>query len=61
MGHRRFEMTDMPETETEWRERLSPERYQVLRQGATERAFSGAYWDEKASGVYRCERSSSLL
>ena len=47
-------MTDMPKTESEWRERLTPEQYQVLRQGGTERAFSGRYWDEKAPGVYRC-------
>ncbi|HEU4895681.1 MAG TPA: peptide-methionine (R)-S-oxide reductase MsrB [Acidimicrobiia bacterium] len=47
-------MTDMPQTESEWREKLSPEQYQVLRQGATERAFTGKYWDAKARGVYRC-------
>lgn len=47
-------MTDMPQTESEWREKLSPEQYQVLRQGATERAFTGKYWDSKAKGVYRC-------
>jgi len=47
-------MTDMPNTESEWRETLSPEQYQVLRQGGTERPFTGKYWDSKAEGVYRC-------
>ena len=47
-------MTDMPKTESEWRKKLDPEKYQVLRQGATERAFTGKYWDSKADGVYRC-------
>jgi len=47
-------MTDMPQTESEWREKLSPEQYQVLRQGGTERAFSGEYWDAKTDGTYRC-------
>lgn len=47
-------MADMPQTETEWKERLSPEQYDVLRRGGTERAFTGQYWDAKAEGVYRC-------
>lgn len=47
-------MNDMPKTEAEWRAKLDPEQYQVLRQGATERAFTGKYWDSKATGVYRC-------
>lgn len=47
-------MTDMPQTESEWREKLTPEQYQVLRQAGTERPFTGKYWDSKAKGVYRC-------
>lgn len=47
-------MSDMPQTEAEWREKLTPERYQVLRQGGTEPAFTGKYWDTKADGTYRC-------
>lgn len=41
-------------SDAEWRERLSPEQYQVLRQGGTERAFTGAYEKNKASGEYHC-------
>ncbi|HEX9848427.1 MAG TPA: peptide-methionine (R)-S-oxide reductase MsrB [Acidimicrobiia bacterium] len=47
-------MTDMPQTESEWKKKLSSEQYQVLREGATERAFTGKYWDAKTEGVYRC-------
>jgi len=47
-------MTDVPQTEAEWREKLTPEQYRVLRQGDTERAFTGRYWDSKAKGVYKC-------
>ncbi len=47
-------MTDMPQNEAEWKDKLSPEQYQVLRQGGTERAFTGKYWDSKVPGVYRC-------
>ena len=41
-------------SEQEWRERLTPDQFAVLRQQATERAFTGAYWDAKEPGVYRC-------
>jgi peptide-methionine (R)-S-oxide reductase len=41
-------------TDAEWREILTPAQYEVTRRKGTEPAFSGAYWDTKSPGVYRC-------
>ena len=41
-------------TPEEWKASLTPEQYQVARCGGTERAFTGAYWNNKATGMYHC-------
>jgi peptide-methionine (R)-S-oxide reductase len=41
-------------SEEEWRERLSPEQYAVLRRKGTERPFTGRYVHSKEDGIYRC-------
>jgi peptide-methionine (R)-S-oxide reductase len=48
-------MSDPKEmTEAEWREKLTPEQFQVLRQKGTERAFTGKFWATKTPGTYHC-------
>jgi peptide-methionine (R)-S-oxide reductase len=54
-------MSDHVVNEDELRERLTPEQYAVTRQGATEPAFTGAYWDHHEPGVYRCVCCGSEL
>jgi peptide-methionine (R)-S-oxide reductase len=49
------QMTDKIElSEAEWREKLTPEQYAVLRQAGTERAFTGKYDKNKQPGMYTC-------
>jgi len=38
----------------EWMQSLTPDQYQVARCGGTERAFTGAYWNNKKTGMYHC-------
>ena len=41
-------------TESEWRDRLDDQQYQVTRCSGTERPFTGKYWDCKDAGTYKC-------
>lgn len=53
--------TKIEKTDAQWREELTPEQYEVLRRGATERPFTGHYWDVHDDGVYRCAACGTEL
>jgi peptide-methionine (R)-S-oxide reductase len=53
--------TKVTKSDAEWREELSPEQYDVLRQKGTERPFTGVYHDCKDPGVYRCAACGTEL
>ena len=48
-------------SETEWRKRLTPEQFHVLREKGTERAFTGALVNNHADGMYHCAACSAPL
>lgn len=48
-------------SEEQWRQRLSSTQYRVTRKKGTEPAFTGAYWDSKEQGVYRCSACGQPL
>jgi len=54
-------MEKVDRTEAQWREQLSPKEYAVLRQSATEPAFTGEYTDTDTVGVYRCRACGAEL
>jgi len=41
-------------SESEWKQSLTPEQYEVARRKKTERPFTGAYWDHYEKGEYLC-------
>src|SRR5215210_7877397 len=53
--------TKIQKSESEWREELTPEQFDILRNKGTERPFTGAYVDTKDDGMYRCGACNAPL
>jgi peptide-methionine (R)-S-oxide reductase len=51
----------LKKTDEEWRQELTPEQYQILREKGTERAFTGQYWNNHEDGTYLCAACGNEL
>ena len=51
----------MPKTEDEWKKKLTPQQYHILREKGTEPAFTGKYYNSKKEGVYKCAACGNEL
>lgn len=51
----------MPKTEAEWKAKLNPEQYEVLREKGTERPYTGEYWKHFEKGTYVCAACNNPL
>ena len=47
-------MAKVTKSDDEWRSQMTEAEYAVMREAATERAFTGEYWDTKTPGTYLC-------
>jgi peptide-methionine (R)-S-oxide reductase len=55
------DLAEVPASEDEWRIRLSPDEFRVLRRAGTEAPWSGEYVSTKTDGVYRCRGCGAQL
>lgn len=51
----------MPKTEDEWKQKLTPEQYEILRKKGTEAPFSGKYTHKSEDGMYTCAACGTML
>ena len=54
-------MAKVTKSDDEWRSELSDEEFAIMREAATERAFTGEYWDTKTPGIYHCRGCGAQL
>src|SRR4051812_30631629 len=51
----------MDKTNEDWKKELKPDQYHVMREGGTEAAFTGKYWNDHTKGMYKCAACGAEL